>query len=342
MAVLVSGLGGTPATADAAPPAAVRVGYVWDARFKQHDTGPGHPERAERLDAIDRAVTAAGLKPRLKPIPPRVCEEWWLLTAHGADYFKLAKAAITGGQTSLPTGDTTVSAASFDTALLAAGGVLAACDAVLSGQVQSAFCAVRPPGHHAMANRGMGFCIFNNVAIAARYLHLQHGIQRILIVDWDVHHGNGTYDILKQDPHVFQFHLHQSSLYPGTGRVEETGEGPGKGFTINNPLPVGAGFKEILPLFQKKLLPAMDTFQPQFILISAGFDAHAADPLGGLKLTSADYAKLTELVCGLADKHCNSRIVSVLEGGYNLTALGESVVAHMQVLADRAEKPIAK
>jgi acetoin utilization deacetylase AcuC-like enzyme len=338
---LAAGLACTPGAAAAAPEGA-RVGYVWDARFKQHDTGKGHPESAERLDAIDRAVASSSLKQRLTRIPPRMCAERWLLAAHGADYLKLAQAAIGSGQTVLPTGDTTVSAASFDTAGLAAGSVLAACDAVLSGQVQSAFCAVRPPGHHATTNRGMGFCMFNNVAIAARYLRLQHGIQRILIVDWDVHHGNGTYAILKQDPHVFQFHLHQSPLYPGTGRIEEQGEGPGKGFTINNPLPAGAGINEILPLFQKKLLPAMETFRPQFILISAGFDAHQADPLGGLKLTTADYARLTGLVCDLAERHCGGRIVSVLEGGYNLTALGDSVVAHLQVLADRAGKSISK
>ncbi len=264
------------------------------------------------------------------------------MAAHAADYLQLVKATASSGQTVLPTGDTKVSSASFDTARLAAGSVLAACDAVISGQVRSAFCAVRPPGHHATTNRGMGFCLFNNVAIAARYLRLQHGIQRILIVDWDVHHGNGTYDILKQDPHVFQFHLHQSPLYPGTGRVEEQGEGSGTGFTINNPLPAGAGIKEMLPLFQKKLWPAMESFRPQFILISAGFDAHQADPVGGLKLTTADYARLTELVCDLAERHCAGRIVSALEGGYNLTALGDSVVAHLQVLADRAEKPVLK
>ncbi len=324
--------------AGATPPSTGRVGLVCDARYQQHDTGPGHPESAARLDAIDRALAAAGLKPRLQLLPPRVCEEKWILAAHGADYLQLVKEAVAQGRSSLPTGDTPISAGSLDAARLAAGGVLAACDAVISGRVQSAFCAVRPPGHHATANRGMGFCVFNNVAIAARYLRQQHGLERILIVDWDVHHGNGTYDIFKQDPHVFQFHLHQSPLYPGTGRREEQGEGPGKGFTINNPLPAGAGLKEILPLFKEKLLPAMASFKPQFILISAGFDAHEADPLGGLKLTTADYARLTHLVCDLAERHAHGRVVAVLEGGYNLTALGASVAAHLQALADRAEK----
>ena len=341
MAVLVSSLAAIPALADAAQPQAARVGYVWDARYKQHDTGRGHPERAERLGAIERAITAAGLKPRLQQIPPRVCAEKWLLAAHGADYLKLVREAVAQGRSNLPTGDTLISAGSLDAALLAAGGVLAACDAVISGQVQSAFCAVRPPGHHASADRGMGFCVFNNVAIAARYLQQQYGLERILILDWDVHHGNGTYDILKQDQHVFQFHLHQSPLYPGTGRAEETGEGQGKGFTLNNPLPAGAGLKEILPLFQKKLLPAMETFKPQFILISAGFDAHEADPLGGLKLTTADYAKLTEVVCDLAERYGGGRIISVLEGGYDLTALGESVAAHLRVLIARAKQTTA-
>ena len=322
-----------PAPADDEP---ARLGYLWDARFKGHVPGEGHPESPARLDAVQSAVARSSLDRRVKPIVPRLCEDRWVLAVHGEDYLAIVNDTIARGQSMLPTGDTQVSAESMFAARLAAGGVLEACDSVMSGDVANAFCAVRPPGHHATSDRGMGFCILNNLAIAARYLRLRHGVQRILIVDWDVHHGNGTYDIFKDDPHVFQFHLHQEGIYPGTGGVEDVGEGAGKGLTINNPLPAGAGIEEFTRLFARKLLPAMEVFRPRFILISAGFDAHRDDPLGGLALTADDYARLTHVLCDIADLYCDGRIVSVLEGGYNLAALGESVVAHMRVLAERA------
>lgn len=328
-----------PSPPAAAPPARARTGYLWDARFKRHDTGPGHPERPERLDAIHAAVSAAGLLPLLEPLEPRPVTDEWLLAAHTPAYLRIVEDAVASGLTTLPTGDTRIGPESLAAARLAAGGVLAACDAVVSGRVANAFCAVRPPGHHATAARGMGFCVFSNVAIAARYLTRHHGIARLLIVDWDVHHGNGTYDILKDDPHVFQFHLHQDGIYPGTGRADETGEGAAKGLTLNLPIPRGTSGDTFARLFAERLAPAMETFKPAFILISAGFDAHRDDPIGGLALTADDFARLTHLLCDIADRHCGGRIVSVLEGGYNLPALGDSAAAHLRVLSERARVP---
>lgn len=299
------------------------TGFVTHPSFAKHETGPGHPERPARLEAVLEAVK--GLP--LEKLEARAATEKDVKLCHGADYVALAKRDILEGMPTLETGDTSICEASWDAALYAAGSVLAAIDALFAGTIQNAFCAVRPPGHHATANRGMGFCIFNNVAIGARYAQRMHGIERVLIVDWDVHHGNGTQDIFYRDPGVFFFSTHQWPLYPGTGTASETGEGPGLGTTLNCPVPAGSGRSEIFQAFEGQLLPAMEKFRPELVLISAGFDSRRGDPLGSLLLEDADFADLTRLVRGIC-----SRVISVLEGGYSRSGLAAATRAHVQAL----------
>jgi acetoin utilization deacetylase AcuC-like enzyme len=220
----------------------------------------------------------------------------------------------------------------LDIALEAAGGVMNAVDAVLERRAKNAFCAVRPPGHHASAVRGMGFCVFNNIAVAARYAQRKHGIGNILIADWDVHHGNGTQDIFYNDGSVFFFSTHQSPWYPGTGARDETGEGPGRGTTLNCPLPAGSGRTDIVGAFREPLVRAMDDFKPELVLISAGFDSRLGDPLGQFRLTDEDFADLTRMLMDIADEHADGRMVSVLEGGYSLDGLAAGVSAHVTTL----------
>jgi acetoin utilization deacetylase AcuC-like enzyme len=238
------------------------------------------------------------------------------------------------GPSELSTGDTTVSAGSLDAAEFAAGGVLSAVDAVMTGKVKNAFCAVRPPGHHATLTRGMGFCIFNNVAIAARYVQKQYGVQRVLIVDQDYHHGNGTQEIFYDDGSVFYFSTHHFGAYPGTGAAAETGRGKGAGKILNVPLPPGTGDAPFLQAFDTKLAPAARAFKPEFILISAGFDAMRNDVLGHFDVTPSGFAAVARVVVDLANELCQGRVVSVLEGGYRLDGLAQSVTAHIKVLKD--------
>jgi acetoin utilization deacetylase AcuC-like enzyme len=232
----------------------------------------------------------------------------------------------------LSTGDTSIGAQSAICARIAAGCAISAVDAVFSGQVSNAFCVVRPPGHHASAARGMGFCLFNSVAIAARHAQHAHQAERVLIVDWDVHHGNGTQDIFYADGSVLFFSTHQSPWYPGTGARGETGAGAGAGKTINCPLPAGSGQAEVLGAFREQLAPAAAAFHPDLILLSAGFDSRIHDPLGQFLLTDEDFSELTLLTLELADTHCGGRLVSVLEGGYSLDGLARASEAHVGAL----------
>jgi acetoin utilization deacetylase AcuC-like enzyme len=303
-----------------------------DPVYKEHQTGKSHPERPERMDAVVHALEQDGAIQDALRIPVRPATEDELALCHTRQYIEIARRDVAAGARDLSTGDTQISPRSFDVALKAAGGLLNAVDAVVERKAANAFCAVRPPGHHATPNRGMGFCLFNNVAIAARYAQKKHGIARVAIVDWDVHHGNGTQDIFYSDGSVFYFSTHQSPWYPGTGAANETGEGKGQGATLNCPFPAGSGHKEILGAFQSKLIPALRDFKPELVLLSAGFDSRLGDPLGQFTLSDADFAALTTLMLEVAHQYAGGRLVSVLEGGYSLPGLAAASAAHVEAL----------
>jgi acetoin utilization deacetylase AcuC-like enzyme/formylglycine-generating enzyme required for sulfatase activity len=311
-----------------------KTGFVYDELYLQHRTTPGHPESPQRLSAIIDRLKAAGLYTRLTPIAPRPASLPWLTTNHTAAYVRRVKSGCERGEDYIDSPDVPVSARSYDAAVLAAGGVLAAVDAVLRGDVTNAFCAVRPPGHHALADRAMGFCLFNNVAIGARYVQREHNLARVLIVDWDVHHGNGTQAAFYEDPSVLYFSIHQYPFYPGTGSEGEKGRGAGLNYTINVPLPAGGGDQEYLRAFEQRLRPAALSFAPDFVFISAGFDAHEGDTLGGMRVTTEGFGQLSRIVRQIADRCCQGRLVSVLEGGYGLDGLAASVEAHLRVLME--------
>lgn len=308
------------------------TGLAADVFCMRHDPGEGHPECPERFEAVITGLEEAGLAGKLAPIPSRDATRPELRRVHSSHYLDVAEHQIKEGASELSTGDTSVCEASWDAALRAAGLALSATEAVMKGQVRNAFCAIRPPGHHATADRGMGFCIFNNAALAARHAQKEFGIERVLIVDWDVHHGNGTQDIFYGDGSVLFFSTHQWPLYPGTGRRSETGIGAGAGLTINCPLAAGAGRALVLGAMREELEPAANRFSPELVVISAGFDSHAGDPLGGFLLKDEDFAEMTQLVMGIAERHAGGRVVSVLEGGYSLSLLGGAVAAHAGAL----------
>ena len=301
-----------------------------DPVFKQHSPGPGHPECPERYDAVTAALSHLKDAPRVALRDATIDE---LALCHSRRYISTAEREIREGLDELSTGDTQVSLKSYDVALQAVGGVLNAVDQVIGRTVRNAFCAVRPPGHHATQARGMGFCVFNNVAIAARYAQRKYGIERVMIADWDVHHGNGTQDIFYDDGSVFFFSTHQAPWYPGTGAASERGEGKGEGTTLNMPFPSGAGRAEILGGFQERLLTIAQDFRPELVLISAGFDSRLGDPLGQFRLTDEDFQDLTEVMLEIADTHAGGRLVSLLEGGYSLAGLAAGVAAHVGKLA---------
>ena len=305
-----------------------------DPRCREHLRGIEHPERPERFDAVMEGLRRAGLQDCLVPLEPRSANELELLLCHRGEYLEIARHDVSAGRRQLTTGDTDISPQSWQAALGAAGGVLNAVDAVISGKARNAFCVVRPPGHHATPVRGMGFCLLNNIAIGARYAQHRHGIERVLIVDWDVHHGNGTQDIFYSDSSVLFCSTHEWPLYPGTGRADETGAGAGKGFTMNFPFPAGSGRKEILGALTEYLVPAADAFRPNLIMISAGFDSRMDDLLGHFTLTDGDFAELTRLVMEIANRHAGGRLISVLEGGYNLSGLASAAAAHVKALIE--------
>jgi len=312
-----------------------QTGLLWDEVYLRHLAGDtGHPERPERLTAIRTGLEQAGLLSALTRVAVRRVTDDELALAHDRRYIELTRRELSNvsGLKDLSTGDTLVSHDSFDTARAAAGGVLNAADAVVAGRLRNAFCAVRPPGHHATQNRGMGFCIYNNVAVAARYLQRVHGVARVLIVDWDYHHGNGTQDIFYEDDSVFYFSTHHYGAYPGSGSASETGRGRGAGTTLNVPLPPGAGDADILRAFEDRLVPAARAFKPNFVLISAGFDGMRRDVLGRFDVTPQGFAAITRVVVDIASQLCEGRLVSVLEGGYRLDGLADSVTAHVTAL----------
>ena len=309
------------------PATSLPTALVHGAICKSHLPGGGRPECPQRYDAVLSALSARSYFSALKPLEPRRATDEDILACHAESYLRLARREIESGATKLSTGCTSICRDSLKAAYYAAGAAGVAVDAVLGGQAKNAFCLTRPPGHHASADHGTGFCIFNNVAIAARYAQRKYGLHNVLIVDWDVHHGNGTQDIFYDDGSVFYFSTHQSPWYPWTGAKEETGRGRGLGTTLNCPLARGAGRREFLAAFGR-LADAMRRFRPELVILSAGFDARHGDPLGRLELTDNDYIELTDLVLAMARQHAGGRVVSVLEGGYSLAGLASASAAH--------------
>lgn len=314
--------------------APTKTSLVYDDIYLKHQTGEFHPENPRRLKAIMAGLKEAQLLPSLQTITSRAANLKWIEAIHPKEYIEIVRRDVLSGVRNLSTrsGNTVLCKDSFDVALWAVGGVLSACDAVISGKAKNAFCAVRPPGHHASAVRGMGFCLFNNVAIAARYLQKKHKVDKVAIIDWDVHHGNGTQDTFYEDGSVFYFSTHQWPWYPWTGRAEETGEGKGKGTTLNVPLPAGSGDYELIDAFENKFVPKANRFKPDFVIISAGFDSRRSDPLGRFRVTDYGYKKLTQILLQLAKDHAQGRLISVLEGGYNPKGLAQAVCAHTETL----------
>ena len=302
--------------------------------YEKHDTGLGHPETPERYRVIVDAIKAdAKLSERLIEIAPERALQGIVQAAHTKDHFRRVEHAFVEGLDRLDA-DTVISMQSFDAALFAAGGACRAVDAVMTGEADNAFVAVRPPGHHATAERAMGFCLFNNVAVAARYAQNKYPeIERVAIVDWDVHHGNGTQGIFYTDPSVFFFSMHQYPWYPGTGARGETGHGRGQGYTLNVPVKAHTPAETQKANFEAALADISNVIKPDLIIVSAGFDAHLTDPLGQLRLTDDDFVAMTGDVRAWADEVCGGRVVSCLEGGYNLDTLGETVRRHVEALA---------
>ena len=307
------------------------TGFVSSETFLQHDTGPAHPERPERLRAVHARLEATGLLAELERLdaPPAAGE--WLDAVHAPGHAETVRRA-TAGEAGALDADTIVGPASWEAALRAVGGALAAADRIVRGEWQNAFVAARPPGHHAESSRAMGFCLFNNAVICARYLQREHGLERVAILDWDVHHGNGTQHLTEDDPTVHYTSLHQFPHYPGTGAADEVGRGEGEGSVLNCPMPAGSGDREWLAVYEERVLPTIEDFAPDFVIVSAGFDAHLRDPLSSTRLSAQGFERMSAGVLEVARRSCGARLLSLLEGGYDLEGLAESVEAHLRAL----------
>ena len=311
------------------------TGVVFDARYKRHRPFYSHPECPERLDAVERGLMNDVLMDRCMLIDPIVATEERILTNHSEEYFNRLRATVAAGDQMIDSSDCFICKHSWSTALLAVGGVIAAIDCVMAGGVRNAFCAVRPPGHHAERDFSMGFCLFNNVAIGVRHLLSKYGLERVLILDWDVHHGNGTQHSFYSDPRVFycSFHGHPETLFPGTGYECETGRGDAEGTTLNIMMKPGSGDSEYRKVYEDLFLPQAEKFNPDVIMISSGFDAHKDDMLGTTILETSSFEWLTRKTVDLAEQCCSGKIISVLEGGYNMMALEECVTTHCKALS---------
>ena len=309
------------------------TGLLYDPTFLEHDTGKGHPECPERLSSTMQYLQKLPWFNGLKHYRAQAVERDWLYTIHNDDYLKRAETTCRAGDPYLDSMDVSICQISFDIALQATGGILALADQVMAKEIDNGLALVRPPGHHAERSMALGFCLVNNVAVLARYLQQQYGLDKVLILDWDVHHGNGTQHSFEEDPSVYYISTHQYPFYPGSGTWSETGVGRGQGATLNCPMPAGATDADYKQVFTEKVLPAIDSFKPEVMIISAGFDAHTDDPLANINLSTAFYAWMTERVMEQAEKYCEKRIISVLEGGYNLNALPRCIEQHLGKLS---------
>jgi len=316
-----------------------KTGLLFDQRYLLHDTGDYHPEVSNRLMAAFKGIKDSGLLEDLTLFQAVPAEMRWIETVHDRAYIDRFNDAVFSGRNQFDTADCQICTETFDTAVLAVGGILRAIRWVMNGQIDNAFCPVRPPGHHAEVDQAMGFCYFNNVAVAARYLQQEFQIEKVGIIDFDVHHGNGTQHIFEKDSTVFYYSIHQhpSFAYPGTGREFEEGSGEGHGFTKNSPVLPGGGDEEYRKLILQDLVPAFDRFQPDFILASAGFDAHVDDDMADMNVTTEGFSWIMSRIIELADRHANGRIISVLEGGYSLKRLPELVGEHVGILLNGAQ-----
>jgi acetoin utilization deacetylase AcuC-like enzyme len=307
-----------------------KTGYIFHPQYLKHDT-QSHPENSGRLRAIQDRIKSSEIYPHLHFPEPRCATDDELKKNHDLDHINHVRNSCQNGTQNLD-GDTVICSESWDAAVLSAGAGLTAVDKIISGELDNAFAAVRPPGHHAEKDRAMGFCLFNNVAIAARYAINKHKLNRVCIFDWDVHHGNGTQHSFYSDPSVYYSSIHQYPFYPGTGDKIETGTGDGLGTTLNFPLDAFSEDSTYLDIIGNKLIPKIQNFKPDLIIISAGFDAHEDDPLGQMKVSSDCYRKMTSMILKLAEEVCDGRLLSILEGGYNHKALADSVLNHVDAL----------
>jgi len=315
-----------------------RTGFIYSDRYLDHRTRQGHVETPKRLETLMKAVDRDGLRSSLVFLKPYSADPEILAKVHDAAYLESFRRVAASGADFFETRDCSISTESYEVALLAAGGVMAGVDAVMNRRVENVFCAVRPPGHHATRNSAMGFCFINNVAVGAAYARAAYGVERIFILDWDVHHGNGTQDLFEEDPLTYfcSFHEHPTFCFPGTGRRMERGKGAGQGTTLNLPLRPHAGDAELAELFDREVVPEIDRFRPDLILISAGFDGHGDDPIADIELSERSYEHMTHGICEAADRHCGGRVVSVLEGGYHRPAFASSAIAHLRALQGRS------
>ena len=304
-----------------------------DSEFLEHDTGPGHPERRDRLVAALGHLEKQPWYSSLLQLSPTPADQRWIAEVHSLDYLSRAEEACRTGQPFLDTPDVSISRRSAEIARLAVGGGIVIAESLMSGEIDNGFALVRPPGHHAETREALGFCLLNNIAILARYLQRQHGLEKILIVDWDVHHGNGTQHTFEEDPSVLYVSLHQYPYYPGTGAISETGIGAGNGATVNCPMPAGAGDADYETAFSTRILPKIADFKPEVVLVSAGFDAHRADPLAQISLSTDMYRWMTKRLMETAEQFAGGRLISLLEGGYDLSALSHCVAIHLETLA---------
>ena len=307
-----------------------KTGYASDPFYLRHETEP-HPENPGRLTAIQNRLESSEFYNNLIPIQPRKATAEEIGMVHDSGYVASVKQSCADGVRNLDA-DTVISSDSYDAALLSAGAGISAIDQLIDGNIHNAFCAVRPPGHHAEQDHAMGFCLFNNVAIAARYAQKTKGLNKIFIFDWDVHHGNGSQHSFYSDPSIYYSSMHQYPFYPGTGAGEETGTGDGLGTTLNLPMDAYSDDDDYLSAIENKLIPEIQHYKPDLIIISAGFDAHQNDPLAQIQLTTECFGKMTELLMGIARDVCDGRLLSMLEGGYDYDALSDSVQLHMQTL----------